>query len=299
MKNNYSLISVVVAAYNESKYLADAINSILAQENVKFEVIFVDDGSTDDTFKISQEIASKDYRIKVYKNPKKGKCSAFNFGVQMAEGAYVCIFAGDDIMPVDSLAKRYHKIKDFNNEIPTVGLSKLVTMSDMPKFNGHLVPKAAGRGGLSGVSPLMNRLALNFIFPVPEDLPNEDTWMELAMLHMDEWRLIHSDIICCKWRVHSGNSLNMTLPYQEYNQRMTKRFSAYSRFFDQYHLIMSPLQREQLAGKVLCEDRRKAGDWLGVIRAPVGLKDRLRALSLINSFMYGIRRGLYGLLTGW
>ena len=292
-------VSVVIAAKNEARYLRDALESVLSQTGVSFELVFVDDNSDDHSLEIASTLTQNYSNLRIYKNPSRGKCSAFNLGVSFARGRFTCIFAGDDIMPAGSLAARYAAVKDELDSKPVVGLSKLVTMSEMPKFDGHLVPKAPGRGALSGVSPLMNKLVLNTIFPVPEDLPNEDTWMELAVLHMPDWTIIHSDVICCKWRVHSGNSLNMTLPFKDYNQRMTIRFSAYSMYFERFQGEMTPSQRQILAGKVACEQKRKAGDWLGVLLAPVPLIDRLRALSLTNSFMYEIRRRLYGLLTGW
>jgi hypothetical protein len=202
-------------------------------------------------------------------------------------------------MPAGSLSARYDKVKNSAEEYPVVGLSKLVTMSSIRRFDGHLVPKATGVGALSGVSPLMNRVALNLMFPVPEQLPNEDTWMELAVLHLPGWTIIHSDIVCCKWRVHSGNSINMLLPFPEYSRRMALRFSAFKIFLERYGATMSADQKHILSGKAECEEMRCRGDWLGVLRAPVPWIDRFRALSITNAFFYEIRRRLYGLLTGW
>lgn len=292
-------VSVVVAARNESLHLRDALESILSQTGVSFEVIFVDDNSTDNTFEIAHSFTNLSSNIHVYRNKSQGKCSAFNYGVSFANGRFVCIFAGDDIMPPGSLVERYSLVKDLPEDIPTVGLSKLVTMSEMQRFDGHIVPRAPGKGALSGVSPLMNRLALALIFPVPEVLPNEDTWMELAVLHMPGWRIVHSDIICCQWRVHQGNSINMMVSFSDYNNKISIRMKALRLFYEKYSDIMDFEQKRILAGKVVCEDNRIKGSMIGVIRSPVALVDKLRALSITNAFMYEIRRRLYGLLSGW
>lgn len=292
-------VSVVFAVKNEQVYVESAIQSVLDQVGLAHEVIVVDDGSTDDTHLIISRLEVIHTRLRVYSNPGVGKCSAFNFGVSHSRGTFVCIFAGDDIMPPGTLSARWSTVKDLPSDIPGIGLCKLVTMSEIKRFNGHLIPRAPGRGALSGVSPLMNRKALEKIFPVPEILPNEDTWMELATLHLPGWNVIHSDIIGCFWRVHTGNSINMLIGFDEYNRRITARMRAFSLFYEKYSYELGEESRRELCNKVICEERRSSGSLIGVLCSPVNIVDKLRALSITNSFMYEIRRKLYGLLSGW
>ncbi|MEJ7928431.1 glycosyltransferase family 2 protein [Ramlibacter sp. AN1015] len=292
-------VSVVVAARNEAKHLHEALESILRQDGVSFEVVFVDDHSTDDTLAIATALMPAYSHLKVVRNPGRGKCAAFNYGVAQATGRFVCIFAGDDIMPAGSLALRWSQVRNLSDVAPAVGLSKLKTFSSIAKFDGHVVPRAPGKGALSGVSPLMNRPAVSMIFPVPESLPNEDTWMELAILHFHGWTIVHSDVICCCWRVHAGNSINMSLPFQEYNKKLTSRMAALRLFYVKYKDMLTMENKLLLEAKVQCEERRAGGSVIGVIRSRVALIDKLRALSVTNSFMYGVRSRLYGLLSGW
>lgn len=292
-------VSVVLAARNENLHIREAVKSILSQENLNFELIFVDDNSTDNTFMSVDSISQDDARLVTHKNPTRGKCSAFNYGVSLSRGRFVCIFAGDDLMPPGSLRERFLAVEHEPDDVPVVGLSKLITMSEDPKFDGHIVPRVRGRGATSGVSPLMNRMAANFIFPTPEHLPNEDTWMELAVLHMPGWKIIHSDIICCKWRVHSGNSINHTVDFDTYNQKISIRMEALSLFMEKYGAILEDSQKLLLQAKIEIEQARKAGKWFRVLTTKAPLVDRLRALSITNSTMYSIRRHLYGLLSGW
>jgi hypothetical protein len=63
-------------------------------------------------------------------------------------------------MPEGSLAKRWHAVKDVVADQPVVGLCRLMTMSEDKKSDGHVVPKDPNRGGLTGVSYLMDRRAL-------------------------------------------------------------------------------------------------------------------------------------------
>lgn len=292
-------VSVVVAARNEEKHLREALESLLVQEDVRHEVVFVDDNSTDGTWAIAQALAAEHAHLKIHQNPRQGKCSAFNHGVSLAAGRFVCIFAGDDVMPQGSLGARWQAVKHLPDDTPGVGLSKLRTMSEMPRFDGHLIPKKAGRGALSGVSPLMNRAALDIVFPVPESLPNEDTWMELAVLHLAGWNIVHSDIVCCHWRVHSGNSINMAMPFAEFNRKFTVRMAALKLFQDAFADRLSAEGRRDLAAKVDCEAFRTQGNMMGILKSSAGWVDKLRALSYCNSTMYDVRRRLYGLLSGW
>lgn len=292
-------VSVVVAARNEEVHVLEALESIVKQGGLSHEIVFVDDHSEDQTFRIASDLAESCDSIRVFRNPRRGKCAAFNFGVELAHGRFVCIFAGDDIMPPGSLRKRLDAVAKASDTDYVVGLAKLVTMSDEQRYDGHLVPRAPGRGAISGVSPLMNRRALDVIFPVPEQLPNEDTWMQLAVLHMPDWKVIHTDVVCCQWRVHAGNSINYSVSFNVYNQKITIRMDALGLFMEKYGSHLRADQQTLLAAKVELEEARRAGRWWRVLMARAPLVDRLRALSITNPFMYAIRKQFYGLLSGW
>jgi glycosyltransferase involved in cell wall biosynthesis len=292
-------VSVVIAVKNEQSYVQSAIESVLNQEGVEHEVIVVDDGSTDETFSIIDSLTCKDPRLQLLRNPRSGKCSAFNLGVKIAKGRFVCIFAGDDIMPAKSLYERWSAVKDMPDDTPCVGLCKILTMSEFKRFDGHIIPRAKGRGAISGVSPMMNQTALRKIFPVPEVLPNEDTWMEIAILHLPEFKIVHSDIIGCLWRVHAGNSINMRVGFADYNKRITPRMHAFKLFFEKYGCELSNESKRQLQNKINLENWRLSGNMARIILSPVGLVEKLRALSITNRFMYEIRRRLYGIFSGW
>ncbi|WP_201189590.1 glycosyltransferase family 2 protein [Pseudomonas fluorescens] len=292
-------VSVVIAVKNEEKYVKSALLSILEQKGITFEVIVVDDQSTDATFEILDSLALEYGNLTVLKNPRAGKCSAFNYGITKASGRFTCIYAGDDIMPEGSLAARFAKVSSFAEGDAVVGLCKLITLSEDKKFDGHLVPKRRGQGGLTGVSYMMSQEVVSKIFPVPEVLPNEDTWMELAVTHFVNWNVVHSDIVGCMWRVHSGNSINMLVDFPTYNKKLTPRMAAIGLFFDRHASELSEASKNDLYQKVRCEASRVEGDILGILFSKTSLINRLRALSACNSFFYNLRKKLYGLLSGW
>lgn len=91
-------ISIIVPAYNEEKYIARCLDSILNQTFTDFEVICVDDGSTDNTFNILTEYSKKDSRIIPLKNTGKGVSSARNFGIENSKGEYLGFVDSDDFI---------------------------------------------------------------------------------------------------------------------------------------------------------------------------------------------------------
>ncbi len=89
-------VSVVMAVKNQADYVADAIASVLAQDTDDWELVFVDDHSSDPTGDIARQFAAADSRIRVSVNPGRGKVAAFNSGLKSAGGDYIHLLAGDD-----------------------------------------------------------------------------------------------------------------------------------------------------------------------------------------------------------
>ncbi len=96
-------VSVVMPAYNVAPYIGEAIGSVLAQSFTDFELLVVDDGSTDDSRAIAEEYARQDRRIRVLRKPNGGISSARNLGLQAASGAFIAILDSDDVWLPDFL----------------------------------------------------------------------------------------------------------------------------------------------------------------------------------------------------
>ena len=106
------LISIIVPSFNEEKNIRRCLDSILNQTWNDFEVICIDDNSTDSTFEIIKEYSVKDNRIKAYKNPHKGVSSARNFGISKAEGSYIGFVDSDDFIQPQMYEFLYRAIKE-------------------------------------------------------------------------------------------------------------------------------------------------------------------------------------------
>lgn len=103
-------ISVIMAAYNVEKYLERAIRSILDQKFKEFELIIIDDGSTDQTGEIAKALAKEDERIKVYQTANQGVSAARNFAIDKAKGKYIYFMDSDDYTDADMLSYLYKQL---------------------------------------------------------------------------------------------------------------------------------------------------------------------------------------------
>lgn len=115
MKSN-PLISIVIPAYNASKYIADAVQSVLDQDYRPIEVIVVDDGSTDNTREVVEPISSEE--VFYYYKENGGASSARNYGIERANGEYIRFVDADDILLPGSLSGQMkHALTLKDNEI--------------------------------------------------------------------------------------------------------------------------------------------------------------------------------------
>lgn len=89
--------SIIIPAYNVEKYIGECIESILNQSYEDYEVIVVDDGSTDKTTEIVQQYSQRDARIKTIKQNNGGPSKARNIGIQRANGEYILFVDSDDM----------------------------------------------------------------------------------------------------------------------------------------------------------------------------------------------------------
>lgn len=107
-------ISVIVPVYNVERYVGKCLDSILAQTYTDFEVIVVDDGSTDGSGAICDEYARKDSRITVFHIENGGVSAARNLAVQKAQGTYLAFVDSDDYVEPDLLLALYRKTEEFD-----------------------------------------------------------------------------------------------------------------------------------------------------------------------------------------
>ncbi|CDI59171.1 glycosyltransferase [Lactobacillus helveticus] len=112
-----SMISIIVPVYNVEKYLDRCVQSILIQSFKRFELILVNDGSTDNSFEICQKYRKKDSRVILISQENKGLSAARNTGLNNAHGDYICFIDSDDFIEKDYLKLLLNNLKSNNADI--------------------------------------------------------------------------------------------------------------------------------------------------------------------------------------
>ena len=121
------LISIIVPVYNVEEYLKQCLDSILEQTFSDYEVILVNDGSTDNSGLICQEYAEKDSRIRYFEKENGGLSDARNYGIEQAQGEYLTFVDSDDFLDKMHLNVLYTALVSNNVDISIVNYANYQT----------------------------------------------------------------------------------------------------------------------------------------------------------------------------
>lgn len=198
--------SIIVPVYNVEKFLDKCLNSICAQTHSDFEVIVVNDGSTDNSQAIIDRHVYKDVRFKSYIKSNGGLSDARNFGIAKATGDYLLFIDSDDYI-------NNKLLENINNIIITYPY-------DVIKFNITMVDEAGNNIGKSykpsynGAASIRQVVDSNFFQPAPGYVYNLKFWkdnnFEFATLR------VHEDFGLIPYIVAKANNIYM-LDYDGYN----------------------------------------------------------------------------------
>lgn len=109
------LFSIIIPVYNVEKYISECLESIRHQAYQNWEVIVIDDGSTDQSGVICASYAQQDERIKVFSKGNTGQADSRNYGVQQACGDYFLFVDSDDYIALDTLEALYKVIQQYES----------------------------------------------------------------------------------------------------------------------------------------------------------------------------------------
>ena len=146
-------ISVIVAAYNAEKYVAETLESIGNQSIDDYEVIVVNDGSSDGTIEILRDYEKRFHNMSVIDKENGGPSSARNAGLDRAKGEFVYFFDADDILELDALEALYERAIERHADLviakydifnrfrtfPVNGINELVKMDRIDKYEPQIL----------------------------------------------------------------------------------------------------------------------------------------------------------------
>ena len=117
MKFEEEKISIIIPVYNVEKYLRKCVQSILNQTYSNLEILLIDDGSTDESGRICEELNKNDSRIKVLHKKNGGVSSARNLGIKRATGKYLIFIDSDDYLEKNMIEVLYNNLRNNNVDI--------------------------------------------------------------------------------------------------------------------------------------------------------------------------------------
>ena len=238
------LVSIIMPAYNCEAYIETAVRSVMEQTYPEWELLVLDDGSSDATFEIVQSLTREDARVCLIKNPANmGVAKTRNRGLDMCRGDYVAFLDSDDRWHADKLKIQLHRMQQKGAGLSYTSYS-IVNDAGKRCKNDYIVPADVSFDELLGQNVLgcstvmlSGEVARKYRFAT--DFYHEDYCLWLDILRdgclavgcpevLTDWRLIANSRSFDKrksainrWRIYR-NYLHLSLP------RSVRAFAAYA-----------------------------------------------------------------------
>lgn len=130
-------VSIIVPVYNSERYLADCIESVMMQSHIDFELLLVDNGSTDRSVEICNEYIKRDNRIRLFKEEIKSPGAARNKGLAAMKGEYYSFIDSDDYVSADYISRMLACMKKFDADLVECGTVFMLESRDMLRNVTH------------------------------------------------------------------------------------------------------------------------------------------------------------------
>lgn len=219
--------------FNSAKYIGQAINSVISQSYLDWELLVIDNGSTDNSLDIIKEYSLTDDRIYLYEEKKKGAASARNKGISMASGQFIAFLDSDDIWEATKLEQTISFMKKKNINLACTSYAPFDSNS-LKASNVRVPPPIINRRRLLktcdigcstvviDVSRFKGRIG-DILLP---DLPKEDYayWFDLIRIYNEPFYGLDKSLT--RYRVHlnsiSSNKLKqIKLQYNVYRKHLS------------------------------------------------------------------------------
>lgn len=300
------MISVIVPVYNAENYIDACIHSILTQSYKDFEIILVDDGSTDKSGIIIDTYAEEDDRIRAFHVINKGAAAARNYGVSKAEGRWICFIDADDTIEPDYLKYLIDMRNEFESDIAVCGYRNIYNEEDLNEPNSEKIREA-----MTGVEAMEDLLYQKHFMSVPWGcISNRKIWDTVSFpegtkaedmgtiyrMYAASGRVAYGDRKLYNYFQRKNNTIYSTsnernIDYYKHSRRMIdfvrknypdSLLSAYSRHFSACFQILSETRicsKTKKYRTVLYKDIRTMQ--LAIIKDKKG-KPRNRIASLLS-----------------
>jgi glycosyltransferase involved in cell wall biosynthesis len=229
--DNNLLVSIVVPSYNHKKYIKETILSILNQTYKNIELIVIDDGSSDGSIELLQDL-QKNYSFQLIVRENKGLIKTLNEGLNLANGKYFCVVASDDIFLSNKIEVQVALME--KNTQYAFCFSKMNIIDDNSKFVKHLKAKHAQSGDV-----FYKLYARNFV-TAPSVMLRRDILLEMGG-YSDQFKVEDYPLwlkISKKYKVGFINEylVNYRIHGQNMSSRMYAMIKETEKILDYYNI---------------------------------------------------------------
>lgn len=242
------LISIVIANYNYAEFLAEAIRSAQQQTYSNIEIIYIDDGSTDNSLDVARE-----FDITILSQQNQGVCAARNNAVEFAKGQYILFLDADDILMPNAVEHLYQLMQQSEPDVGYIYAQMEYFDHKSGLFESkEFCPKALAKGNYISVTCLFNRAKFLQVGGFDRGLVAREDWELFIRLwhHGIKGRLLAEPILKCR-KHKDGQKVRFNT--QKY-VIATKLFYKYPRFFIKkfltkpyrylYYLMFYPIKKD-------------------------------------------------------
>lgn len=220
-------ISIITASYNYAQYIKEAINSVLTQTYPDWELIIVDDGSSDNSVEIIKEFCQKDSRIKLFQHENgtnKGLKKTILLGLENATGDWIAFLESDDVFKPDNLLKKVEAIKN-NPDVSLIfnTVEFFGNQQKVKKIKRNFFPTQKELLKMAFPKKMFHDFYLkNMIFTFSSVMVKKQTlkavnfetqedslldwWLWIHLAYKNDFYYIHEELT--RWRIHEISYIN-------------------------------------------------------------------------------------------
>lgn len=272
MQNTKPLVSIIMPAYNASRYIAGSIQSVLHQTYANWELLVVNDGSTDDTGQIINRISES--RIRYFEQQNSGASAARNLALEEMKGQFFCFLDADDQLPDYSLELRVQSLLK-SPEVDLLDGGVMIMDENMDETINVYWPSHYGK-----IAHLFIRVDDNYFFGPNLMIRNKGTMYRFkeGMTHAED--LWFYTELSWKGNLKYGHINDVIYHYRKSRGSATSNFAGIEKGYLEYYHNVSELPGITSGQLKYLKNRIKRI----MFRSYLGKRNFLKALSVLFKF---------------
>lgn len=231
---NKPLTSVIIPVYNVEKFLNRCLDSVLEQSYQNFEVICINDGSTDNSLQILEKYAKNDARIKIFTQSNQGVSVARNNGMQRMTGDYVCFIDADDYVEKDFLEMLVNSAQKNDADVVQSGYiqcNKRFVQKEKTCISFENIMNEMHRGFVWNKLWKADLLRKNQLYFLPHVIYEDVAFCSMGAFYAKKWNII--DYAGYHY-TYNPNSLSNNQLIEKINKRLKDKITISREVIDFY-----------------------------------------------------------------